>query len=226
MPAPLLPQIILASASPRRRDLLGAMGLEFESVASGVDEDAIQAGSPRAFALKAASAKAHWVAEHRRADARGGLVLGADTIVVLDNSTMGKPTSPAHARAMLSALAGRTHEVITALALESACDGSQWVHAETTLVTFNPLDAATVERYAASGEADDKAGAYGIQGLGGRLIASIQGELSNVIGLPVALLCEGLRQTCGPEAVPEVNERRLLLAVYPDLAGYPFFQSY
>jgi septum formation protein len=173
--------IILASASPRRRELLGLLGLEFETVATGVDE--LTEGEPAELVVENALRKARAAAG--RADT-GAVVLGVDTDVVFGGAMLGKPEDEQQARERIGALAGRTHEVLSGLALiEGERTRTELVR---TLVTFRELTAGEIEIYVGSGEWRDRAGGYAVQGLGSSLIATIDGDLSNVIGLPIPAL--------------------------------------
>lgn len=192
-PKPLL----LASASPRRRELLAAMGLEFEVMPSAVDESAISADHPRTFALRAAFAKARDVAARLEPDR---WVLAADTVVTRQMVLFGKPADAADARRMLRALSGETHEVITALALARSGAQETHLHATHTMVQFRPLTETEIDAYIATGEPTDKAGAYGIQGQGGDLIESIRGDYYNVVGLPCGALADMLQDNGLPGA--------------------------
>ena len=207
--------LVLASASPRRRALLAAGGVLFEVRVSDVDEsEHLNAGTPRAAAMKTALAKAEAVAGGCAPDM---LVLGADTMVVVDGEILNKPADREEARAMLRRLAGRTHEVVTGVALARA-GGEALVDAEIAEVRFHPLDERLIENYVASGEADDMSGAYGIQGLGARLVAAVEGDITGVIGLPLGRLREmGLRMT-GADLFGGRNLRAVALAAYGDLA--------
>jgi septum formation protein len=172
-------QLILASASPRRRELLDLLGLEFEVVVTGIEE--LTEGEPAELVVENALRKA-------RAAARPGAVaLGADTDVVLDGRLLGKPEDAASARARIRALAGRTHAVLSGLALVAA-DGDVCTELVRTEVTFRELTDREVEMYVESGEWRDRAGGYAVQGLGSSLVAAIDGDLSNVIGLPLPAL--------------------------------------
>lgn len=184
--------LVLASASPRRAQLLRQVGWAFEVVVSDVEEPQPAPGvDPRAFALRCARDKALQVA--RRCPHR--LVLGADTEVILQGRPLGKPTTSEHARAMLRALSGRRHEVITAVALALGDGRDARLLAQDaviTAVTFRPLSAAEIADYVATGEPMDKAGAYGIQERGALLVAGIEGCYFSVVGLPLARLGEML----------------------------------
>lgn len=178
---------ILASASPRRCCLLESLGLEFEVVVSGVEEHHSGSGSPSELVLGWARAKASAVA----AIHADRWVLAADTIVVVAGTILGKPFDTREARDMLAELSGREHQVITAICLRHQKCHHEETEAVTTQVRFKKLSAAEIEAYVASGEPLDKAGAYGIQGLGGCLVRSIRGSYTNVVGLP---LCETIER--------------------------------
>jgi septum formation protein len=173
--------MILASESPRRRELLAAVGVPFRVVPSGVDEIPRPGESPSRFVRRAALDKGEAVAERNRSS----FVLSADTIVVADGRILGKPRDRAEARRMLSRLAGREHRVYTAICLLCRERGFRDVDAEVTRVRFRPLTAAEIAAYARTGECDDKAGAYAAQGAGMLLIDRVAGSFSNVVGLPM-----------------------------------------
>jgi len=180
--------IILASRSPRRRDLLGLLGRTFRIV-EPTHEEQRQPGEHAAdYALRNAREKARSVLPH--AGPGRFLVIGADTIVVLDERILEKPHDTAHARAMLRALSGRTHEVTTGLALLTPA-GEHCV-AVRTAVTFRALSEAEIEAYIATGEPFDKAGAYGIQGHAAHMVTEIHGSYTNVVGLPLAEVAKAL----------------------------------
>lgn len=181
--------IYLASASPRRRELLAQAGVSHEVLPSNISEERTRGEAPRDYVLRVAGDKARHVAGV--AAARGlprRPVLGADTEVVVDGEILGKPRDRAHAAAMLRALAGRTHTVFTGLCLV----GTHGEHTAvcTSRVTMAPLTDAEIDRYVATGEADDKAGAYAIQGRAGAFIARLEGSYSGVMGLPLYELRE------------------------------------
>ncbi len=177
------PPLLLASASPRRLELLRALGLEPLVRPADVDETLRPGEDPHDAAERLARAKAAAVAEGAPA---GAVVLAADTIVVLDGEALGKPRDEADARRMLRALRGRTHDVVTGVALSR--DGRLVSGRETTEVLFAPMTDEEVDAYVASGEPSDKAGAYALQGLGGLFVERITGTPSNVIGLPFRLV--------------------------------------
>lgn len=176
------PQIILASTSPRRRQLLETAGIEFALAASGLDEVRMAGEGAAQFALRMAKDKA--LAVSRGADA-GALVLAADTVVECAGEILEKPRDADDARRMLRALSGRLHTVVTAFALAR---GSAVVESGAVLsrVRFRALVDDEIDAYVRSGEPMDKAGAYGIQGAGGGFIVEVEGSRDNVMGLPVA----------------------------------------
>jgi nucleoside triphosphate pyrophosphatase len=173
--------IILASASPRRRQLLEMLHIPFEVRPSGIEERPGPGESPSDYVVRVAREKAAAVA----AGAPGAVVLAADTEVVLDGDIFGKPADAAGAVAMLRRLQGRTHQVLTAVAV---AQGARVEHAlDATAVTFRPCDAEVLAAYAATGEPLDKAGAYAVQGLGAPLIERVEGDFFGVMGLPLRL---------------------------------------
>ena len=171
-------RLVLASGSPRRRDILTALGLAFDVRPPDVDETLRSGEGAASAARRLAEQKASAVASEP-----DQLVIAADTIVVLDGDLLGKPAGPAAAADMLGRLGGRSHEVITGLALHRG-EQTRSVAALTT-VTFRTLDRAEITAYVATGEPLDKAGAYGIQGFGSALVERIEGDFFNVMGLPV-----------------------------------------
>jgi septum formation protein len=230
-------RLILASASPRRADLLRAAGFDFETVAADVDESVRPNESPAEYVQRLASEKSAAVqaaltasakatavrrsftrrrkgcapgvvtpafppslrfGEARRSAERGGgrpafdvIVIGADTAVVVDGFILGKPRDDEESATMLRRLSGRRHEVMTGISLRAGSDERR--HVETTSVYFATLSDEDVGWYVRSGEGRDKAGAYAIQGLGSRFIPRIEGSYANVVGLPIAALCELIR---------------------------------
>ena len=175
--------LFLASASPRRRELLAQIGVPFSLINVAVDETPSPAESPEAYVERVARDKA--LAGLAGLGNRDGYVLGADTSVVLDQRILGKPVDRKDALAMLAALSGRTHRVMTAVALasRSICE----VRVVISEVTFRSIEDAEAERYWASGEPVDKAGGYAIQGWGAAFVSQLHGSYSAVVGLP---LCE------------------------------------
>ena len=176
--------IVLASSSPRRKQLLEMLRIPFRVIPPDVDEHVLPGERPHDYVTRLSRAKAQAVVAH----VPGEVVLAADTTVVLGGKIFEKPSSPANAVEMLEQLQGRTHEVLTAVAvaengrLEQALDVSR--------VTFRPNARHTLEEYVATGEPLDKAGAYAIQGLASRFVTRIEGSYSNVVGLPVAVVYE------------------------------------
>jgi septum formation protein len=180
--------IVLASASPRRAELLRAAGYIFEVAPAHVDESPRSEESPEAYVVRVAEDKARAILRHQPAR----VILAADTTVVVDHHVLGKPVDVADAARMLRLLSGRTHEVVTGVAVIGA-DGRLRSRHATTTVEFVPLSADEIDWYVGSGEPMDKAGAYAIQGLASRFVSRIEGSYSNVVGLPVALVHEMLR---------------------------------
>jgi septum formation protein len=191
--------IVLASASPRRQELLRIAGIPFTVQPADIDESPLADESPRGCAERLARGKALAVSQSRPRDC----VLGADTIVVVDDAILGKPRDADDAARMLRMLSGRTHAVITGVCLVSpvvsgqgsvASEADLVTASETTLVTFCELSDDEIHDYVVTGEPMDKAGAYAIQGMASRWIPRIEGDYSNVVGLPVALVYRMLRE--------------------------------
>ena len=181
------PKLILASASPRRAELLRNAGIAFTAQATRIPERRRQGESPRKFAERLAREKARAIFAPRRR----GLVLGADTIVVVRGKALGKPRDRRDARRMLRLLSGRSHQVTTAICL--AGPGFEDTRSETTRVTMRKLSEREIRGYVASREPMDKAGAYAIQGIASRWVSRIEGCYFNVVGLPVPLVYRMLR---------------------------------
>ena len=194
-------QLILGSQSPRRRELLKQAGLDFAVRTADIDETEYETGDPVGTVCAICEAKARAVAAQLQAErasspcaaANAPLVLTSDTIVVLDGRIMGKPHSPAQAEEMLAALSGRVHSVFTAFTLLPAGGSPRTEYVETG-VRFRTLEREEILAYIASGEPMDKAGAYGIQGLGGVLVEAIHGDYYTVMGLPRCRVCEALKE--------------------------------
>lgn len=182
------PRIILASQSPRRHQLLNLIGIVHDVVPSDVDESVLSNEAPAAHAERLARAKA---ATASRGD-RDAVCIGADTIVVIDGAILGKPRDEADARRMLRALSGRTHTVLTAVAVARKSALASGV--EEVTVTFRPLDDADIAAYVATREPMDKAGAYGIQGFGATIVQRIEGDYFAVMGLALGRLVTLLRE--------------------------------
>ncbi|NCB16451.1 MAG: septum formation protein Maf, partial [Synergistales bacterium] len=175
-------ELVLASGSPRRRELLSSLGWAFTVLVPSVDESLLPGESPGEAVKRLSREKAETVAKERP----GRFVVAADTVVALGNRILGKPCSREEALEMLTLLNGRTHSVFTGVTVVSP--GGTETAAERTDVVFRDLPAEALRAYAASGEGDDKAGAYAIQGLGALLVDSIRGDYFNVVGLPLCRL--------------------------------------
>jgi septum formation protein len=184
-------KLILASASPRRAQVLRDAGLDFQIISSALDETPFDGESPQDLVRRLAENKAHLVAHRAIAPA---LIIAADTVVAVDSRTFGKPRDASEAREMLRQLAGRTHSVHSGLAVIRLPDETLRLELETTQVSFAPLSDHEIAAYISSGEPFDKAGAYAVQGRGGRFITRIEGCYFNVVGLPLARLYGVLRK--------------------------------
>ena len=194
-------RLILASASPRRREILRAAGFAFDVVETSVPEKQRDGESPEQFVCRMATEKAEAALSQIKPPGTAP-ILGADTVVVLGDQTLGKPASAEEARRMLRLLSGRQHRVLTGLCLlfpppTWPCPRSELreeVQVASTTVRFSKLTEAEIEEYVASGEPLDKAGAYGIQGLASKHIEWIQGCYFNVVGLPISLVYQMLKK--------------------------------
>ena len=180
--------IILASASPRRQELLRNAGIPFTVQPADIDESLRAGESPLEYTKRLGQEKALKVFQFRPND----IVLAADTTVVVDQEILGKPRDHDDAARMLRLLSGRTHQVITGVCLMGPRQEAQ-IHSETTLVTMSTISDEEIRAYVATGDPMDKAGAYGIQGVASRWIPRIEGDYSNVVGLPVARVYRMLR---------------------------------
>jgi septum formation protein len=189
------PELILASSSPRRQELLREIGISFQVHAANINEDQIAGETPIAYALRLAQEKAQAVAAHYPQS----YVLGADTIVVVDGEVLGKPKDQQDAARMLRLLSGRGHEVTTAVSVVAPGTVAPGTLAETrastTKVYFREIAEDEIQQYVAGGEPMDKAGAYAIQGGASRWADRIDGEFSNVVGLPLSLVTDMLITT-------------------------------
>ena len=192
-------EIVLASASPRRRDLLARLGVPFRVVASHVDESA-DGLTPRALVAEVASRKAwavaKWLDLEQGPPGRSILVIGADTVIECDGQIMGKPVNAADAVAMLTRLSGRSHSVLTGVSVILARHGqcSTATGVDESRLIFRTLSADEIQCYVDSGEPLDKAGSYAIQGAGAAFVQILNGSHSNVVGLPLSLLRQLSRQ--------------------------------
>jgi septum formation protein len=184
-------KLILASASPRRAEILHHAGFTFSVLSSAVDETPYSNENPNELVQRLANAKAELVAARAVGPA---IVIAADTVVLLDGHVLGKPRSTDDARHMLEQLSGRTHSVLTGVTLVRLPDAERREFVESTLVHFTLLTTEEISRYLASEEPHDKAGAYGIQGRAGRYIPRIEGCYFNVVGLPLSRLLVSLHE--------------------------------
>lgn len=182
--------LILASSSPRRADLLRSIGADFEIATAPVPEAIHPGEAPADYITRLARAKAVAIARTRDS----GLIIGADTVVVLDGRTMGKPADEDEAKRMLGLLAGRWHAVMTGVAVYHIASRREAADYAKTLVRFTSLSQEDIDWYVKSGEPMDKAGAYAIQGLGSLFVEEIAGNYSNVVGLPITLVYRLCRQ--------------------------------
>jgi len=188
--------IILASASPRRNELLRQVGFSFEVIPSLAEEREMPGETPEEHVVRLSLEKAREVST--RDDIDGRWIIGSDTIVLLDKEILGKPSDEEDAARMLRALSGRTHQVLSGYAILDRCTGENRSAAVTTRVTFRSLTAAEITGYIATKEPVDKAGAYAIQGLGAFMISRIEGSYSNVVGLPLCEVVQGLEALGAP----------------------------
>jgi septum formation protein len=186
--------IILASKSPRRKDLLCQVGLDFHVDPAEVDERVLPNEVPEGYAVRVALEKARITASRTGA----GIVIAADTIVVIDDEILGKPEDAQHAERMLKRLSGKAHRVITGLAVMDAATERTLTRTSITRVWFRRLTPQEIASYIATGEPLDKAGAYGIQGRASKFIRGIEGCYFNVVGLPVPLVYEMLKSLGDP----------------------------
>jgi septum formation protein len=184
-------RLILASASPRRAEILHDAGISFTVLSSAVDETPFPGESPHDHVQRLAEAKAELVAARAVGPA---IVLAADTVVALEGRILGKPRSSDDARHMLEQLSGRTHSVFTGVAFVRLPDGERRSFVESTLVHFAQLSEDEINLYLATGEAFDKAGSYAIQGRAGRYIPRIEGCYFNVVGLPLSRVTQALHE--------------------------------
>jgi septum formation protein len=182
----IIDTVVLASASPRRRELLGSLGVAVEIVGSSYVEAPLPGRTPLETAVEHARGKV------AGAPPRPSLTVAVDTVVDLDGDALGKPVDDDDARAMLSRLSGRDHRVHTAFALRDAAGVIRHVEAVTTTVRFRTLDSATIAAYVASGDPRDKAGAYGIQGFAATLVERVDGDYFTVVGFPLAAFAAAL----------------------------------
>lgn len=192
MDASITRRIILASTSPRRRELVASLHIPFDIVPSHAEESTPEGWSPDRIVTELAKRKAEAVYRQLDDKDRHGVIVGSDTIVVRDGTVLGKPADQREAASMLRSLQGRSHEVYTGVACIDSRTGASKVDYRRTVVTMRALREEEIEAYAASGEGLDKAGAYAIQGLGATIVIGIEGCYFNVVGLPLSLLAEML----------------------------------
>jgi septum formation protein len=198
--------LVLASASPRRQELLRSAGIPFEVQPANIAEDPLPNEAAKDCAERLAREKALAIARKRPDLRPNDVVLGADTVVVVDGRLLGKPSDAANAARMLRMLSARVHQVITGVCLVV---GGQWsVASETTSVTMSEISEKEIAEYVASGEPMDKAGAYAIQGIASRWIPRIEGDYCNVVGLPVALVWRMLRESSYESPVADHQKTR------------------
>jgi septum formation protein len=186
-------RLLLASTSPRRVEILGALGIPFDRTAADVDETILPGEPGREAAVRLSEAKAAAAVSRHP----GAWVLAADTLVLIDGAVLGKPRDDAEAAEMLARLSGREHVVVTAVTLQRD-SGPASTTVEESRVRIAPLDEEEIRWYVATGEPRDKAGAYAVQGLGARFIAGVEGSFSNVMGLPARSVYRLLREAPDP----------------------------
>lgn len=171
--------LILASSSPRRRDFLNNMGINYQIIKPRIDETAHLGENPQVYVARMAQTKAQVIASEHPQE----VVLAADTIVVVGDEILGKPKDREDAKRILRTLSGKTHQVMTAVCIRKGEDIRNFT--QSTNVTFAPLNEELIDTYVASGECDDKSGAYAVQGIGAMLIEKVEGSVSSVVGLPI-----------------------------------------
>ncbi|MCB1152571.1 septum formation inhibitor Maf [bacterium] len=195
-------RLVLASASPRRSAMLGDLGLRFEIHPAHIDESLLPDEAPEAHAERLARAKAVTIAkEHPDA-----LVLGVDTIVLIDGRVLGKPKDVPDAEAMLATIAGRTHTVCTAYAITAVDAGIEHVRLVKSRVTLRELSPERIAKYVATGEPMDKAGSYAIQGLGAAFVRAVEGSYTCVVGLPLCEFCEDVESLLGEDWLASITD--------------------
>ena len=182
--------IILASASPRRKEILENTNVKFKIMASSIEELTLEGESPCQMVMRLAFEKGIDIASRQKSD----LVISADTIVVLDNTVLGKPKDEIEARKMITSLSGRTHQVITGISLINLDNNKKIIDYVISNVKFKNLSEEDINDYIRTKESLDKAGAYGIQGYGALLVEEIQGDYFNIVGLPISRLSDLLKK--------------------------------
>lgn len=181
--------IVLASASPRRREILENTNIKFDIISSSIDELVLEGESPCHMVMRLAFEKGIDIASKRKSD----LVISADTIVVLDNTVLGKPKDEEEAKTMITSLSGKTHQVITGISLINLENNKKIIDYVISNVKFKKLSENDINDYIKTKESLDKAGAYGIQGYGALLVEEIQGDYFNIVGLPISKLSDLLK---------------------------------
>lgn len=182
--------IILASASPRRKEILENASVKFEVMASCIEELTLDGESPCQMVMRLAFEKGMDIASRKKSD----LIISADTIVVIDNTVLGKPENDIEARKMITSLSGRTHQVITGISLINLDNNKKIIDYVISNVKFKNLSEEDINDYIRTKESLDKAGAYGIQGYGALLVDEIQGDYFNIVGLPISRLSDLLKK--------------------------------
>lgn len=178
--------LILASSSPRRRDFLNNLGVSYQIIKPRIDESVLENEDPSVYVQRMASTKAEAIAAEHAQE----VVLAADTIVVVGKQILGKPVDREDAKRILRTLSGKTHQVMTAVCIRKGAE--QHLFTQVTNVTFAQLNEELIETYVASGECDDKSGAYAVQGIGAMFIEKVEGSVSSVVGLPICQVREVL----------------------------------
>jgi len=184
-------RLVLASSSPRRKELLESLGINFEIIAPLADESLLEKENPEDYVLRLSSEKSLSVSKNLNGDA---LVIGADTIVVVDNEILGKPKDEEDAKSMLNKISGKAHHVLTAFSISKPEAEILHTHVVGTSVLVKTLEPDEIEGYIKTTEPMDKAGAYGIQGLGAFMVKEIRGSYTNVVGLPLVEVIEALKK--------------------------------
>jgi septum formation protein len=184
-------RLVLASSSPRRKELLESVGIDFEIIAPSCDESLLEKETPENYVIRIATDKSLSVSKKLQGDC---LVIGADTAVVVDNKVLGKPSNVTEAKEMLRKISGRAHHVLTAFSITKPVDEVLHNHVVGTEVVVKTLEPEEIEGYIKTTEPMDKAGAYGIQGIGAFMIKEIRGSYTNVVGLPLVEIIDVLKK--------------------------------
>jgi septum formation protein len=188
------PVLILASSSPRRQELIRSLGLPFKIIVSDADEHTAPTMTPAEIVETLSMRKAQAVFDRLKGREKEGIIIGSDTIVVFEGKVLGKPEDEQDAFQMLHTLQGKTHQVYSGVACIDAVTGKHIVNHRMTSVTMKALSEQQIKRYINTGEPKDKAGSYGIQGLGATIVEKIAGDYFNVVGLPLSLLSDVLSE--------------------------------